>query len=79
MHQSALLIREGKTRSGIARLQDGFLKARLRQICERLVDEGEGLRRPVPRARRFERVELGGVSANRLYGFERFIALGQFR
>ena len=42
MHQSALLIREGKARRDIARLQDSLPNARLGQIGERLVDEGEG-------------------------------------
>jgi hypothetical protein len=59
MDEAALLIGQGKARGGIAGLQGRLLNARLGKVCERLVDEGKGVRRPVLRTGSFERIERG--------------------
>jgi hypothetical protein len=59
MDEAALLIGQGKAGGGIAGLQGRLLDARLGEVRERLVDEGKGVRRPVPRTGGFERIERG--------------------
>jgi hypothetical protein len=59
MDESALLIWKAKAGGGIPGLQGRLLNARLSEVCERLVDECEGFRPPLPRTGGFERVERG--------------------
>ena len=59
MDEWTLLIGQGKAGGGITGLQGRLLNTRLDEVYERPVDEGKGVRRPIPRAGRFERVELG--------------------
>ena len=68
MDELALLIWEAEAGCGVTGLQGTLLNTCVGEVCERLVDEGEGFWRPLARACSFERVERSIERPARKYG-----------